>query len=195
MLCGSSKPLPSMLDSSVMPGEMHMQIKRTCPQLMPVFHSQEDDDTIEGVRQWRLHDVVGAFLSMCPVSDWRLRLEEDDAKLPSKAGLPSAREVHTLARLTMPYDHSLNRIDQSSAKASYCRDQMKQGHRCLKGLLQGDVSMGNRFLAMLGHEPPADSYEKALCAVLLSYGTPAAFKTAAIKCATRYIRGDCYSEW
>ena len=66
-------------------------------------------------------------------------------------------------------------------------------------MVQGDVSMGdrylNRHLDRLGPGPPADCYERALCAVLLCYGTPAALKAAAKKLGVMEIRGDCYSTW
>ena len=68
---------------------------------------QSDPPALDGVLQWRLHDVVAAFLSECAVTDWRPRLEEKDPTKPSQAGLPSSREVQATSLHAFPKLHML----------------------------------------------------------------------------------------
>ena len=67
---------------------------------------QRDPDTLEtedvqSMQQWRLHDVVGGFLSGCRVSDWQTPVGPSDSARPSNAGLPSKRKVKANSKRSM----------------------------------------------------------------------------------------------
>ena len=65
---------------------------KQCRAVNAYVHSQRDSSIEDETQHWQLHDVVGAFLSGCRVSDWRPSPDEKDPA-KSEAGLPRRRKV------------------------------------------------------------------------------------------------------